>query len=270
MTYIGVTNDFHTGSHFSMCSPRVKIDLENEKGNKFVINHEANEVQQSIYETYIGACQRMPKLDGLILNGDMTEGWNPKGKSDGLWCSNQRGQVVEAANLIEKMPITEDTWIRITYSSGYHTGHNPSTDEMLSQELRARGYKDVSLKFDHALVVNDMRLHASHSIGVAMNKTTSLTKELTFAMENQKDYGDIDIVLRAHCHYASHVYRDHKWGFIVPGWKARDEFVGSKGLKFDPKIGALVLNIPKTGKDFSYDFMEYSLKYPLDWEVVAA
>jgi hypothetical protein len=263
-----VVNDFHVGSFYSICPPTVKVDTKDKNGKDFEVNYNARELQKEIYDRWERVCERSPPIDLLIVNGDMMDGPNYKGKGEGLWTNLIRVQCVVCADLLEMLPITKDTIIRMTYSSAYHSGHNPSGDEILYQELQARGYNNISLKYSQAIQVNDLRMHIGHKVGVSMNDTTALTKEIDWAISHRQDFGKIDCIFRGHAHVDAYVTKRNVHAWIVPGWKGRDEYVSSAGLRFDPCIGCLLLQIPEKGKEFTWKWEKFALKDVLDWEVI--
>ena len=264
-----IVNDFHIGALDSICPPEVKVCLTEENGKESQVYHRALEIQKEVYNKWICVTEACPPLDFLFINGDMTDGRNPKGKGEGLWTENLRAQSIVCVDLLEMLPMKKDVVIRISFSSAYHAGHNPSTDELIYQEFRARGYTNVKVDYDWPVQINDMKFHFNHKVGVAQNDVTSLEKEMMWAKVHQTEYGHIDGIIRAHCHIDSHIEKRGMYGWIVPGWKARDEYVKAGGLRYNPTIGCLILHVPENGsKDFKWNWMKWALKKPLSFEKI--
>jgi hypothetical protein len=185
----------------------------------------------------------------VFMLGDMVEGADEKSKGLSCWTTDLDTQ---ALNVVELFYAFEDAVFYGVEGSRYHSQHNPSQDKKVLDELG--GYFQHK---DYEVTVGGIKFHLRHFSGYTKNKktrATSLGEDLTKAEMYSHIYGDIDVFLRAHCHYFTYfgLACPDRLGIVCPGFKGRDVFVAHRGLDV-PDCGYLVFNVVDGQYTWSYD-----------------
>lgn len=212
MVRVLVVNDLHVGSDVSIMPKNVNL------GNGIRIK--ANGIQKHLYTQWQNMCNKV-EPDVCICNGDLCDGNNPADKGRGLWTADPELQSDVAAELLSM--IDADAY-HITTGSDYHTGvrNGYNCDKMTADKLGGT--------FDDETILNysGVRMHVRHETGytkVPYTRSNPLNQDMVNTVLNNEEYGEIDIFLRAHTHYAHAVMWKYKLGIINGCWKYKDSFI---------------------------------------------
>lgn len=185
----------------------------------------SSDLQKAFLKEWRDMIRRLDGVGGVdicICNGDLVEGYNRFENGLGNWTNDIDVQVNTAVRLLKMIGAKQYYG---SQGSPYHTGLNASADQLVVERLGGKYSTDFYLK------VNKLRFYVRHEIGysgVPHGRATSLSRDLINTKLNSDIYGDVDVHLYAHTHYSQAVINYGKLGVIVPGWKARDEFIRRK------------------------------------------
>jgi hypothetical protein len=228
-----IIGDMHVGSNVALMPEEVST-LKTEQENCQLIN--ASPVQKKILKKWYEMIDTEGKVDALVVNGDIVDGYNRKGNGIGCWTTDMDTQMKTARSLIKEIPYRR---LYGTQGSLYHTNENISVDKLVVESLGGTFSHDLALKSE------GIRMHFSHKVGVSGStwqyRTTPIAKEMVMNELNQMDFEKFKIIARNHAHYYCAVQFGQSLGLICPCWKGRDEFVKLIGLAFNPSIGYVVV-----------------------------
>ena len=243
-----ILNDLHVGSDLAPMPKQFKTPCHR-TGDVNIAR--PNAVQKLLNKCWDHMLGNLPKLKGVIVNGDMCDGPNKRGIGKNEWTTDLGQQVDACAQMLKQ--IKEATGVRnwyFTQGSEYHVLDDRSLDAAVAEKMGG--------EFDDELVIealnNEFRIHAHHVINGGMGawqyRTTSLARDMMLMELNSADqeYGSINWVLRAHAHYFVNVnFSASKGGTINCGWQAKTRFSVKKGMVNVPKIGYSLLKIYDDG-----------------------
>ena len=237
-----IIGDMHVGSDVAIMPAEIQ-SLKTERENSQLIK--ASPVQLKILDKWHEMIDNEGKVDGIILNGDLVEGYNKKNNGLGTWSCDMDTQARAAKMLIQEIKYKK---LYGTQGSLYHTNNNISVDKLVVEGLGGTFSHDLALKCD------SVRIHASHKVGVSGStwqyRTTPIARELVMSELNSMEFGKFNIVVRSHTHYYCAVQFGSSLGIICPCWKGRDEYVRLLGMSYSPSIGYVILEID--GKNYTW------------------
>jgi len=230
-----IIGDMHIGSNFSLMPAEVQT-LKTERENSQLVK--ASPIQLKILDKWREMIDNEGKVDALVVNGDIVDGYNRKSNGIGNWVTDMSVQLKVAQSLIKEIHYKK---LYGTQGSLYHTNENISVDKLVIEGLGGTFGYDLALKCD------SVRMHFSHKVGVSGStwqyRTSPIAREMVLNELNSADFDKFHIIARSHAHYYVAVQFGRSLGLICPCWKARDEFVKLMGLSFNPSIGYVVLEI---------------------------
>lgn len=237
-TKVIVLSDMHTGSYES---PKPETYMrEREKAKKVPVG--CSEMHQYGNMKWNGMIQRHSNADIVLLLGDLVEGTDDQSKGHGCWTTNIDEQIKASASLLSFFP--KATFVGVQ-GSKYHTGLNPSWDELVLEELNKKGARTEFSKEDYGFYIDDVGFHLRHNIGYRKDKKlrgNPLGEELLAFELHEKSLGDYRVILRGHTHYYVYMGNADRFACIVPGWKGRDAFASHRTVDV-PDCGYLVFYV---------------------------
>lgn len=260
--------DLHVGGLVSLADP--SISPTNDPGA---------EIRDSLFNLYRTAAISGPwsRPDALIVVGDIVEGQNPKSGGFGLWTPNLLEQADHATHLLKMWNAKR---IFIIRGSNYHVqvGHSGfQIEEYIARQIGAEEYPNQGNipeeMRDHSgwewyLNLAGITFHAAHKVGVSKvfhYRTTPLSRQMLQAKLNDQLRHEMDknlrirVILRAHAHYYCTVGHSHSDGWILPCWKALDDFMLSNGaLDISPDIGFVGFSIQDGRLSYEKNLWELS------------
>lgn len=233
--------DIHSGSTVSPVHPKAKLESGMSVG--------PNNFQKRVLRPFWREMCKVP-VDRVVTLGDMTDGRNRKDEGCGIWTSDLTLQTLNAALLLRELNIRpdEEGYKRIDAigGSGYHIGSNPSTDQLVCSkinELNDRSSDKFDVKYhgmEFILSAEKCKVHFSHKMSTGFYQGTALNRELMYSYLYQYD---IDGMIRAHIHHYHLDSDGRRFAVSLPGWKGRDKYLKSFGLKYLSQIGWVVLRL---------------------------
>lgn len=230
-TTILVVNDLHCGSDVAVMPKKVRV------GNGNVVH--SNELQKFLFKKWKEMCNR-EEYDVCIVNGDTCDGINKHGDGEGCWTTDKSVQVETAVRLLKGIDAAE---YYCTEGSKYHVG-DPSLDELVS-----RGIGAVKYDTDLNMTIDNVRFHVRHKTPftrIPSSRSHGIMNDMLQSILNRSEFGEIDVFLRAHTHYAHAVYHEGMTGIINPCWKGRDKFMRLNGM-LGSDLGYTVIRIDESG-----------------------
>lgn len=238
-----VVSDLHCGSQFALMPPVWEEQLED---TDMHITHQCSAAQMDLYREWKKMCQKVGKVDDVVINGDLVDGPNKKSNGKGTWTNDLQTQALCAAHLILMIKAKR---YHVTFGSPYHTGDNLNADALVGRILKSAG-KEVKSGYEVAITYKDedSSYHFAHGISVSQvfhYRSTPIAREMMSAILNEKQIGKYNGIIRSHCHYYCAVEYGHSFGLITPGWKMRDSYGVKKGFGIIPRCGYVVLHVSK-------------------------
>ncbi len=230
-----VLNDLHVGSIFGLMPNKVVI--------KNTLNGEdevrtPNPTQKALLKCWNEMLKNLPKIDKVILNGDLCDGPQRKSLGKFTW-TNDLGVQVEACKLLLKTLPCQKFYG--TLGSEYHTQEDRPLDRSVVEGLGGTFRDEIFLDVEEA------RIQASHYVPVSMSawqyRLTPLARDLMLYALNQDEYGKVDWILRGHAHYYALGGFGSMGGCIVPGWQTRTPYAIKKGIVSPPQVGYVILMV---------------------------
>lgn len=242
-----IIGDLHVGSSVALM-PEEVYTLKTERENSQLVK--ASKIQLKILEKWREMIDNEGKVDALVVNGDIVDGYNRKNNGLGAWTCDMDVQMKTAQSLIKEIHYKK---LYGTQGSLYHTNNNISVDKLIIENLGGVFNHDLALKADN------VRMHFSHKVGVSGStwqyRTSPIAKEMVLNELNQMDFEKFHVIARSHAHYYVAVQFGRSLGLICPCWKSRDEFVKLMGLSFNPSIGYVVLEINGSSYTWRHNVM---------------
>lgn len=237
--------DMHIGSHASV----MPTDVVTRSGNEIAPNPLQVHLLQYWYDM-LDELKEMNGVDGIVNMSDTVDGMNFKQSGVPTWSPDVDLQCKVATDMISTIPVRRKLYY-CPYGSLYHTGANLNSEDYIKSMLMNLGYecivdKDISIRFGGCF------FHARHETTVGksvwMYRATHIARELMLAsMSREKLTDGLDddgtghfCVLRGHTHQFINVNTPHTHGFVVPCWKARDDFI-KKLTAESPTIGYIII-----------------------------
>jgi hypothetical protein len=177
--------------------------------------------------------------DYVLMLGDMIEGEDYPDDGIGCWTTDLDVQALNAAELFYAF---EDAAVYGVQGSGFHSHRNPSLDKRVIDILGGH-YQPK----EYELPIGGVTFHMRHFAGYTRNKKTrasGLGEDLLRSDIDSDVYGNIDVFLRAHCHYMCGLLWPNpmRLAVICPGYKGRDAFVAHRSMDV-PDCGHLIFEI---------------------------
>ena len=227
-----------------------KVGVELLRGDKRVVT--PNTVQRKFNSVWKEMLANLPKLTGVILNGDLCDGPNRKNAGHGLWTTDLRAQVKACVELLKpiKSHMAHPRNFYGTLGSEYHTVDDRPLDQAVTEGLGGHYQAEQIIP----MLKGEFRVHAHHVISGSLGNWTYLPTapardHMLIALQNHpKEYGEIDWVIRSHRHmYTSVRFGAHQGVTILPGWQGKTEYVVRRGGVGVPKIGYCILKLYDDG-----------------------
>jgi hypothetical protein len=242
--------DLHVGANSGLMPSEASTHSTERERARIV---HASPVQMKILNKWNEMIDSEGTFDGIIVNGDICDGYHRKGNGLGCWTTDMDVQVKIAQKMIKGIKVRNNK-IYGTQGSTYHTNENISADKLVIEGLGGVFGEDLVLQ------TNGVRMHFAHKVGVSSStwqyRSTPIAKELVMAALNEADFGKFNIVARSHAHYFAAVTFSNSLGIICPCFKSRDDFVSRLGLAYNPSIGYVVLDINNDGTySFAHNIM---------------
>lgn len=250
MKRVLVVSDLHVGSKQALMPPTVKTKGGGTSGY--------SPTQKIIYKEWTAMCRAVGHVDVLVLNGDLCDGPDIKGKGRDNWTNDLYQQCKTAADLIAMIKTDR---IVGTQGSVYHTGDNVSTDELVVRDVGGDFDDDVALQ------VEGVRMHFSHKVGFSSNfayRTTPIARQLLDAVINEDVFQKFDLIGRAHAHYYVEASYPGHAGFVSPCWKNRDPFGKRSSNPLNaPRLGYVWIDV----EGDHYNLGKHTFALPWDHQV---
>lgn len=249
--------DLHVGGRAALAAPEVSC-----------INDMYAPVRAALFENWRAAAEGpWASPDALIVNGDAVEGKNKKKGGIGTWTTDLLEQADHAEELIRMWKAKR---VYIIRGSGYHVDADGlPVEEYMARRLGAEEYpnqrhipkeKRQRSGWHWYLRFYDVTFHVSHRISVSRvfhyQSTPTARQMLNAKLNDQLRHGlakhKVRIVLRAHAHYFNTVGYSGSDGFVMPCWKAQDDYMLEKGpLDISPDMGFLGFEVE--GENYRYE-----------------
>jgi hypothetical protein len=260
--------DIHSGSEIAPIPDEVSVDLL-VGGHRTIL---PNPNQVLINECWKDMLSNLPRLTGVIVNGDSCDGTNRKGAGKGNWTTDLKAQVLACADLLKpiKRRLKAPSNIYFTLGSEYHVVDDRPLDQAVCDELGGHYQAEQVIP----MLQGDFRVQVHHVISGSLGNWTYLPTapardHMLVALQNaDKEYGNIKWVIRSHRHY----YTDGRFGAhrgftILPGWQGKTEYNVRKGHLVVPKLGYCLLKLYDDGSANMVPFLTRVLKPCQDAEV---
>ena len=245
--WLGI-GDVHTGSEVAPMPEKVEVKLLSGETRRIT----PNSAQVQLNAVWDAMIKNLPPLTGVIVNGDCCDGPNKKSNGRGAWTVDLRAQVQACAELlkpIKKHMKRPSNWY-FTLGSEYHVVDDRPLDEAVCDLIGGHYQAEQIVPMLHG----DFRVQAHHVITGSLGNWTYLPTapardHMLIALQNaEKEYGQIDWVIRSHRHmYTSVRFGAHQGVTILPGWQGKTEFVVRKGGVVVPKLGYCILKLYEDG-----------------------
>lgn len=224
--------DLHVGSRDAISPPEVEVSGTRIKSSK---------QQDKLYREFELMVDQIGKVDALLVNGDTCEGNNHKRTGEGCWSTEKKPQVEAALELLKMIPVKGKTYV--TEGSHYHTGSNPSTEEMIADRL-----PNSVCEYEHFIDFGGKLIYANHKTPYGKGedrKGNAASRQIALHKMNDTH---ADITIKSHTHYF--VYTEQTGGIYIntPAWKFRDTFMKQGGeVSTIPDRGWVLLEISSGG-----------------------
>jgi len=192
------------------------------------------------------------ELTGVVCNGDMCDGNNRKSVGRGVWTTDLRTQVKACAELLKPIQKRMKHPKNFFFSLGseYHVVDDRPLDQAVCDELGGHFQPELLIP----MLKGEFRVQAHHVIngglGAWQYRTTSLARDQMLLELNaaEKEYGQVNWILRAHAHYQVTIeFSPRKGASICPCWQGKTEFGVRKGMINVPRVGYSLLKIYEDG-----------------------
>ncbi|NOJ30092.1 MAG: hypothetical protein DA328_07990 [Nitrososphaeraceae archaeon] len=274
-----ILSDVHVGAKTAICSdsPFIKeLSTKYERTNR----------QKAMFEYWKSIKDQLVngKPAWLFINGEPVNGPNRKTRGTDNWSSNVLDdQISDFMKLMKYIPITASNDynnIIITRGSGYHVALEQGTievEEEVARRLNAfpyNSYEDYSVKIKNK---EDLTYTDVFFIGEILDKTINMTHHVGssrwFAYRTTAPAREaagmhfevgkmlpvqnhIDLTIRSHIHYYSHIEFGKSHTITTPAWKFPDPFLFKNGLAgTTPEIGAVEVVIEPNGRIMVYSHL---------------
>ena len=236
MTRTLLVSDLHCGSHVGLNLPTVKLD-------KKVYANPMNIVQRKVLLPFWDELCSSEPFDNIVVDGDLIDGANPKDGGMGVWTTDLKLQAAVAAEAILRIPLKPKGRIDVVEGTGYHGGHNPIMEEIVVTMINSKDKRDYAVAEYHDeldLNIDGLKFNISHKLSNTFYRGTALNRELMWDYIYKHDYIGL---IRAHVHQYHRDDDGKRFAISLPGWKLRDRYAKSFGLKFIAQIGWAVLTV---------------------------
>jgi UDP-2,3-diacylglucosamine pyrophosphatase LpxH len=224
--------DLHVGGHCGIYSPERLPQVPRFVGPRY------------LFDCWLHLQRALPpKIDLLVLTGDLIEGTNRKGEAVGLFTSKLSEQVEAAIELLRPLAARSAQIVRV-YGTPYHDSHHDplsALDHALGVSL-TRQVIDLDLGEPGAPRVLNIAHHPSG--GAVLYQGTKLDREQRLAAlaASARKVPGVRWIVRGHLHNFAHQRNAEREVVLLPCWKLIDAH-GSKGNYFgwQPDLGAVLM-----------------------------
>lgn len=236
-------------------------------------SYNPNPLQKKLYESWLWVKDQLSKNpDILVLNGEPTDGSNPKQLGQESWSTVLQEQIDDAASLLK---MYKPQHFLMTRGSDYHSKAGTySVEEDLARQLGCKPYQGLFKSSDNVadydqnrnktnrtdyylnFSVNGKVFSVTHHIGFNRwfaYRTTALAREMADMEFLRGRYWKPEdmpsVIVRSHVHYFVYVRFATQHGFTTPAWKLPDSHLFRGGLGGTaPSIGAVEVIVEPNGK----------------------
>jgi hypothetical protein len=249
-------------------------------------SHNPNPLQKKLYESWCWVKDSLStNPDILVLNGEPTDGSNPKQLGDQSWSTNLDEQINDALELLK---MYKPKHFLMTRGSDYHSKAGTySVEEDLARRIGAKHYaglvqqeslqdwdsnRNRTNRTDYYLTfsVNGKVFSVTHHIGFNRwfaYRTTALAREMADMEFLRGRYWKPEdmpsVIVRSHVHYFVYVRFATQHGFTTPAWKLPDSHLFRGGLGGTaPSLGAVEVIVEPSGKVIVEPHIVSNNEYP--------
>lgn len=223
-----VISDTHVGSVCALIPPNCGYVL--------------NEVQQFLWDKWLQMIEAVGEVDYVLCLGDMVEGLNPKEK--GRQTVPDILEQVKLAKLALNMIKCKRSFLFVQ-GSPYHTGANPSADELLCEILNGEWLDE-----DGNFIADNIVFHIRHWQPYSKKPEGRYNSQQSESMIMRLNEDNADVILRGHTHRFNFSGNVHNIAISTPCWKSLDKFMRRSSQEL-PDNGYIIFNV--NGSNYSWD-----------------
>lgn len=240
---IGFVGDIHCGSHAGLWPvDELPADTSLRPGCRYLM-----QCWEHLIETW-------PKLDLLVLMGDLIDGKQQKSSGVGLFTTDLAEQSAAAAKVLKRLvDKTKPTKIFRVWGTPYHESH----DNVLAIVDGVLNVNRVEQVIDLKLGKHILNIAHHPASGAAIYQGTVVDREGLWSMIAAREgkLPDCRWIVRAHKHNWFHIETRHKDVMILPCWQLPTAHAIKQNYwRFQPDIGS-VLMLADTLNDSGYRFV---------------
>lgn len=207
------------------------------------------DVQRQLMACWQHMVTHTPRVDLLLVNGDVIDGENPKESGRYVCTPSPYDQAAAAAELLRPLRRKAKRMV-LTRGTFYHEGPSSDAVKWLARELGAEG--PLSYYYEDFC---GWAVHASHHQTKGwIYAAGAAERTILFSLisEATQKFPRVDVVIRSHLHVLRVVHAYGKIGILTPAWKlvspraeATMEFARAHALS---DIGAVLLERLERGR----------------------
>lgn len=200
-------------------------------------------VQEFLYEQWENMVLNVGEVDAVICNGDIVDGLNRKGKGKDIQVTDMIVQCDIARQLLSM--INTQRFI-FTQGSNYHTGDNPSADEMICTMMRGEWFGHFG-----DVMFDNITMNVQHWTSFSKDPSGRFNSQRKDANLLKLQGDEADVYIRSHAHYFAYSGDSNSITVTTPCWKGMDGFVSEKSQQ-RPDNGYILFNIE--GSDYTWQY----------------
>jgi len=212
-SHLLLISDLHVGSTFSLW-PRNHQHTGGE--------HKLAGYQEWLLDRFNEMVEGLPRLDAVIINGDLLDGENEKQSGRGCITSDPADQAAAAIVILSALR-KKSRHIFLVRGTPYHEGASHEGLEYVGSELKCERWGAANRYSDQVLE----RRWQGHVINATHHQTTGFIYQLgaasrtaMFAAIAEADKGAVraDIIVRSHTHTDGLGFVNGRWIIMLPCW----------------------------------------------------
>jgi hypothetical protein len=184
--------------------------------------HQLASYQEWLLDRWNEMVEGLPRLDAVIINGDLLDGENNKGSGRGCITSDPADQAQAAVVLLSALrKKCRQMWL--TRGTPYHEGASHEGLELVGSELKCERWGAGNRYSDLVLE----RSWRGHIINATHHQTTGFiwalgaaSRMAAFASVAEADKGlpRADVIVRSHTHTDGIAFVNGRWVIMTPCW----------------------------------------------------
>jgi hypothetical protein len=187
----------------------------------------------------------LPKIDLLILNGDLIEGQQKRGDSVGLYTADLSEQTDMAIKCLEPVIKKASKVIRVS-GTAYHEGFHGALKALDSEFNIPRPEDSRDAISRYVKLTDGATLHTTHAAegGACLYKGTKMDREILWSKIAAACHKipDANILLRSHLHFFGYLGDAQKLIIQNPCWQLQTPWAQDKReYGWMPDIGFVLL-----------------------------